>query len=93
MALADVATLASDAAFKAKVKAAVVRAAVSVGFDTSKNDELTSFATAILRDPDVYATAAAYAVAADKNGDTTTVDTDAEIITAVNRVLLAMARR
>jgi hypothetical protein len=93
MALADVGALAADTVFQNRVKAGVVKLAVTVGFNQDVNDEKTRMAVAILRDPAVYATAVAYAVAADKDGDAATVDTDAELMSAVTRVLLAMSRQ
>lgn len=93
MALADVATLYADTAFKAKVKAALAGRAVAVAVNTSTNDEQTALARAIIADPNLYADAVAYAVAADKDGAAASVDTDAEINQAVGRVFNGLARR
>ena len=93
MALSDVAGLAADVSFLARVKAQVVRSAVITGLDVTVNDEQTALARAILMDPATYALAVALAVAADKNGEAAAVDTDAELQAAVNRVLRAFGRR
>lgn len=93
MALADVATLAADAGFNAKIKAQVARSAVATGLDLTVNDEQTALARDILTNIDAYASRVAFAVAADKSGDATAVDTDVEIQAAVNRVLRAFGRR
>lgn len=93
MALADVATLAADVAFKAKVKAALANRAVAVAVNTATNDEQTALARAIIANPDLYADAVAYCVAADKDGVATAVDTDAEINQSVGRIFNGLARR
>lgn len=91
MALADVQTLASDTAFAAKVKAAMVQIALSLGGDNTKNDERTAFAVQIIRDAATLAPAVTYAAAAQANG--TVPATDAAMTTLVTTVLIAMARR
>jgi hypothetical protein len=93
MALADVAALAADVDFKAKVKAAAAKKAYQLASDLQKNDEEVSFAVQLLQNPDAYVDAIAYDVAAKMDGLVTDLDTDSEIKTQVDNVIRAMSRR
>jgi hypothetical protein len=91
VALVDVATLAADATFGNKVKAAMVRQALSLGGDSTKNDERTAFAAYILRSSGDIADEVIYACAAQANG--VAPADDVAVTSLVTTVLIAMARR